>query len=126
MVAMVPSAAFAWDFGRRVKGPEYLDPYLYGFGVLTAIAYVVVAMTKPKGVPFNQMYRTRLTGMAKVAFRTFQVTGAGFIAVLMGGAFFYHAETGLAQSPASEPPRLIQRTAGELNGQSGVQVPQAN
>lgn len=111
----LPNIAAAWDFGRRVKGPDYLDTSLYGFGAAAAITFVCVLLTKPRHVALNQMYRTRLSGISRITFRLFQVTGAVFLIILMSGGFLYRYERDFGEilpETSQNKPRIIQLSHG--------------
>ncbi len=81
-----PQTALAYDFGF-VRAPDWMDPYALGMGLLTAMLMAFSAFTKPGEVPFNALYRTRLNGIANIAFKSFQVVGTLFIALIFVGMF---------------------------------------
>jgi hypothetical protein len=82
----VPQATWAYDFGF-VRAPDWMDPYALGIGLLTAMLMAFSAFTKPGDVPISALYRTRLSGIANFAFKSFQVVGTLFIALIFLGMF---------------------------------------
>jgi hypothetical protein len=80
----VPQATLAYDFGF-VRAPDWMDPYALGLGLLTAMLMAFSAFAKPGDVPISAMYRTRLSGVANFAFKSFQVIGTLFIALIFVG-----------------------------------------
>ncbi len=81
-----PQTALAYDFGF-VRAPDWMDPYALGMGLLTAMLMAFSAFTKPGDVPISALYRTRLSGVANFAFKSFQVVGTLFIALIFVGMF---------------------------------------
>jgi hypothetical protein len=82
----MPQITFAYDFGF-VRAPDWMDPYALGLGLLTAMLMAFSAFTKPGEVPMSALYRTRLSGIANFAFKSFQVVGTLFIALIFLGMF---------------------------------------
>jgi hypothetical protein len=82
----VPQATWAYDFGF-VRAPDWMDPYALGMGLLTAMLMAFSAFTKPGDVPMSALYRTRLSGVANFAFKSFQVVGTLFIGLIFVGMF---------------------------------------
>jgi hypothetical protein len=85
-VIALPQTALAYDFGF-VRAPDWMDPYALGLGLLTATLMAFSAFTKPGEVPMSALYRTRLSGIANFAFKSFQVVGTLFIALILVGMF---------------------------------------
>ncbi len=82
----IPQMTLAYDFGF-VRAPDWMDPYALGMGLLTAMLMAFSAFTKPGDVPISALYRTRLNGVANFAFKSFQVVGTLFIALIFVGMF---------------------------------------
>ncbi len=102
-ITMLPTTASAWEFGRKVRGPDYLDPYLYFFGFLTAVSFIAVALTKPASVPFNQMYRAKdLPILCKTYHRMFSLVALPFLAILLTGPGILIYERDFKAKPTEE------------------------
>ena len=81
-----PQMALAYNFGF-VRAPDWMDPYALVMALLTAMLFAFTLATKPRDVPMNEMYRTRLDGIAKVAFRSLQVVRMLLIGLVFVGMF---------------------------------------
>lgn len=84
-IILLPSTAAAWDFGGRVRGPDFLDPYLYFFGFLTAVTFLAVMVTKPATVPMSELYRAQLPRLCKIYHRLFCLVAVPFLGILLIG-----------------------------------------
>lgn len=79
-----PGVAKAANFGF-VRFPDWMDQYLLQGVAVTAIFFVLTYVTKPRGVPFNRLYRTRLRGLNRLFYNILYVTFAALmIAVFIG------------------------------------------
>lgn len=75
------SHAFAFDFGRRAKVPDWMDPYILSLIAITLFCVVGLSITKPRGVPFKQLPGKKLSLLANV-FR-FGAAGSAVTAMAM-------------------------------------------
>ena len=129
-LSLSPSAALAWDFGRRIKGPDYLDPYLFGFGTVMGLCFVIVGLTKPKGMPMHHVRRRQLPWFTRLFHPILQVSALGFFLILFGGGAIYRYERDWADAPqpADATPRVVTLSSDADSGSGArfVQVPQDN
>lgn len=59
VLTSIASSAQAYNFGL-VRAPDWMDVYVLGVLVLLVPFWIGTYVTKPKHVPFNQLYRTKL------------------------------------------------------------------
>ena len=74
----------AFNFGF-VRVPDWMDTWVISLVIISAICAGMTQLFKPSGVPFNQLYRTKLTGYANVAFRSTQISFAVLMVLLFTG-----------------------------------------
>ena len=88
-------SAAAFNFGF-VRAPDYLDPYFIFLLIMAAPIYLAVLATKPKNVPFNRLYQTKMALLPTIYFRMLQVVTFLTIGLLfVGMALARMAEAGL-------------------------------
>ncbi|NGO54416.1 hypothetical protein [Allomesorhizobium camelthorni] len=57
------SHAFAFNFGF-VRVPDWMDLYIGWLFVVTCVGWIGLGVTKPRGVPFNQLPNTKISPLA--------------------------------------------------------------
>lgn len=62
--------AFAFSLTRRISVPDWMDPYMAIFLVGALFGYLGLVVTKPRGVPVNQLSRVKISPLANF-FRVF-------------------------------------------------------
>ncbi|WP_145924229.1 MULTISPECIES: hypothetical protein [unclassified Rhizobium] len=62
--------AFAFTLNRRIKVPDWMDPYMAMFLVFSLFGYLGLVVTKPRGVPVKQLSRVKISPLANF-FRVF-------------------------------------------------------
>ena len=85
--------AFAFTLTRRIRVPDWMDPYMAMFLVGTLFGYLGLLVTKPRGVPVNQLSRIKTSPLVNFL-RVFTLTMLMmFMAMLFAGmALRRHAE----------------------------------
>lgn len=71
MMALFPSHAFAFDFGF-VRVPGWMDPYIGSLFIAFCVGFLGLSVTKPRGVPFNQLPNVKISPLANF-FRYFSL-----------------------------------------------------
>ncbi len=64
--------AFAFNFGF-VRVPDWMDNYLIGLFLVQLPFWIGILVTKPVGVPFSQLYRTKMEPLPNFLFRASQI-----------------------------------------------------
>ncbi len=83
-LAFTPNTALAFNFGF-VRAPDYLDQYFIVLLLAAVPAWIAVTITKPRNVPFNELYRTKMDRLPQAYFRIFQlIVGAILILLFVG------------------------------------------
>ncbi|SCB56774.1 hypothetical protein GA0061105_101607 [Rhizobium aethiopicum] len=65
--------AIAFTLTRRIRVPDWMDPYMAMFLVFALFGYLGLVMTKPRGVPVKQLSRVKIAPLANF-FRVFVCT----------------------------------------------------
>lgn len=55
--------AFAFNFGF-VRVPDWMDSYIAGLMIAALFSYLGLAVTKPRGIPVNQLSRVKVSPLA--------------------------------------------------------------
>jgi hypothetical protein len=63
LVLISVNHAFAFNLGF-VRVPEWMDSYIGWLFAATCVGFVGLAVTKPRGVPFNQLPNTKISPLA--------------------------------------------------------------
>ena len=56
LITAMPMQALAFNFGR-VRAPDWMDPYALTLLICTCVGFMLIALTKPRHVPMNALYR---------------------------------------------------------------------
>lgn len=84
--------AFAFTLTRRIRVPDWMDPYMAMFLVFTFFGWLGLLVTKPRGVPVNQLYRIKTSPLVNFI-RVFTLTMLSmFMAMLFAGMFLRRFE----------------------------------
>lgn len=65
MLLQSSTQAFAFNFGF-VRVPNWMDGYIGGLVLASLAAYLGLVLTKPAGVPVNQLHRVTISPLANV------------------------------------------------------------
>lgn len=83
-LAMSAGPAMAFDAGF-VRVPDWMDKYFVILVPVTVILLGLTWLTKPRGVPFNQLYRTPLTGLNRASYNALVITFVALMGLLFTG-----------------------------------------
>ncbi len=71
-LALAPAEAQAFNYGF-IRVPDWMDRYLVALLVLQLPFWLGLVVTKPRGVPFNQLYRTQMGRVPTFFLRVTQI-----------------------------------------------------
>ncbi|NSX54207.1 hypothetical protein [Parasulfitobacter algicola] len=83
-IILTTNSAAAFNFGF-VRAPDYLDPFFIALLIAAFIFWIAVIFTKPRGIPFNQLYKTQMDPVPTYYFRILQAIVIIFMVLLFLG-----------------------------------------
>lgn len=84
--------AFAFTLNRRIRVPDWMDPYMVIFLVGTLFGYLGVLATKPRGVPVKQLSRMKTSPLVNFFRVFFGAMFAIFMVMLFAGMILIRFE----------------------------------